>query len=72
MPDKNNSSNSDAEFLGWQRTSTGKAIALYNVTAAEHPLFQSTVSEKTLRKENLEVPQTPLAQGQVKRTDHEE
>lgn len=37
---------SDAEFLGWQKTSTGEAIALYNVTAAQHPLFQSTVSEK--------------------------
>jgi hypothetical protein len=51
--------NSDAEFLGWQRTKSGDAIALYNVTAEQHPLYQSTVSEKTLIRENLEVPQTP-------------
>ena len=74
MPEKNNSSNSDsdAEFLGWQKTSTGKAFALYNVTAEQHPLFRSTVSENTLRNHNLEVPQTPLTQGEVKRADHEE
>jgi hypothetical protein len=53
------SANSDAEFLGWQKTKTGDAIALYNVTAERHPLYQSTVSEKTLIRENLEVPQTP-------------
>jgi hypothetical protein len=71
VPEKNNSSKSDAEFIGWQKTSTGEAIALYNVKAEQHPLFQSTVSEKTLRKENLEVPQMPLAQGEVKRADNE-
>jgi len=74
VPEKANSSNSDsdAEFLGWQKTATGEAIALYNVTAEHHPLYQSTVSEKTLRKENLEVPQTPHREETVRRTDHEE
>jgi hypothetical protein len=51
--------NTDAEFLGWQKTSKGEAIALYNVTAEQHPLYRSTVSEKTLVRENLEVPPTP-------------
>ena len=60
-------SRSDAEFLGWQRTLSGETIALFNVTAEEHPLFHSTVSENTLRKNNLEVPQTP----QGGEADHE-
>lgn len=51
---------SDAEFVGWQKSTKGDAFALYNVTAPEHPLFQSTVSENTLRQQNLEVPPTPL------------
>jgi hypothetical protein len=72
VPEKNNSSDSDAEFLGWQKTSTGGAFALYNVKAEQHPLFQSTVSAKTLRRENLEVPPTPHREETVRRTDHEE
>jgi hypothetical protein len=51
--------NSDAEFLGWQKTTKGEAIALYNVMAEQHPLYHSTVSEKTLLREKLEVPPTP-------------
>jgi hypothetical protein len=62
---------SDAEFIGWQKTSTGEAIALYNVTAAQHPLFCSTVSEKTLCTESLKIPETPLPQEQARRSDHE-
>jgi hypothetical protein len=74
VPEKNNSSNSDsdAEFLGWQKTSAGEAFALYNVKAEQHPLFQSTVSENTLRRENLEVPPTPHREETVRRTAHEE
>lgn len=63
--------NSDAEFLGWQKTRSGEVFALYNVTAVKHPLCHSTVSERTLRRENLEIPPTPLPQGGVKRFDHE-
>jgi hypothetical protein len=62
---------SDAEFLGWQKTSTGEAFPLYNVTATQHPLFRSTVTQKTLRTHNLEVPETPLPQPQATRSDHE-
>ena len=49
----------DAEFIGWQKTYAGKAIALYNITAKEHPLYHSTVSEKTLREQHLQIPPTP-------------
>jgi hypothetical protein len=59
-------SGSDAEFLGWQKTSSGDAFALYNVTASEHPSFGSTVTEKSLQKMNLKAPDAPLPQGPVK------
>jgi hypothetical protein len=65
------SPNSDAEFLGWQKTTTGEVFALYNVTAEQHPLYQSTVSENTLRKQHLEIPPTPLPQGKVRRAEYE-
>jgi hypothetical protein len=64
--------NSDAEFIGWQQSRTGQPYALYNVTAEQHPLYRSTVSEKTLRKHDLKIPQTPLPGGNVRRIDHEE
>jgi hypothetical protein len=47
---------SDAVFLGWQETSTGKVIALYNITAEMHPSFGSTVTERILRKLKLHIP----------------
>lgn len=53
---------SDAKFLGWQKRPTGEPIALYNVMAEQHPLFHSTVSEKTLREQNLAIPPTPPQQ----------
>lgn len=52
----------DATFLGWQKTRLGEAFALYNVTAANHPSHGSTLSETSLRKLNLQVPETPLPQ----------
>jgi hypothetical protein len=64
--------NSDAEFLGWQRTPRGEAFALYNVTAKRHPLYGSTVSEKTLRQQHLDTPPTPDPQGQLRRFHREE
>lgn len=59
------SSDSDAKFLGWQKTGSGEVFALYNITAADHPSFGSTVTEKGLQKLNLRVPATPLPQGPV-------
>jgi hypothetical protein len=53
----------DATFLGWQRTSSGNVFALYTVTAANHPSRGSTVSERGLRKLDLQVPETPLRDG---------
>jgi hypothetical protein len=47
---------SDAEFLGWQETSTGETIALYNITAKNHPSCGSTVTDKILRDLNLQIP----------------
>jgi hypothetical protein len=61
------SSDSDAKFLGWQKTGSGEVFALYNVTAADHPSFGSTVTEKSLQKLDLEVPGAPLPQGPVQK-----
>lgn len=49
----------DAIFLGWQKRKSEDLFPLFNITAADHPLYQSTVSEATLRKLHLRVPQTP-------------
>jgi hypothetical protein len=65
------SENSDAVFLGWQNTPSGKEFALYNVTAKNHPLYRSTVSDQTLRKQNLKIPLTPLFQSNEKRSGGE-
>jgi hypothetical protein len=51
---------SDAVFLGWQETLSGDLLALYTVTAAGHPSFGSTLTDRGLNKLNLNVPQTPL------------
>jgi hypothetical protein len=48
--------NSEAVFLGWQETAKG-TVALYNVIKKDHPLCNSTVTEDTLRKHNLNAPQ---------------
>jgi hypothetical protein len=51
--------NDDAVFIGWQPTRFGVVYALYNITAADHPLNGSTVTENCLLKLNLQIPQTP-------------
>lgn len=61
------SSDSDAKFLGWQKTGAGKVFALYNITAAGHPSLGSTVTDKTLHKLNLQVPGALLPQGPDKK-----
>ncbi|MGD1046384.1 MAG: hypothetical protein ABR936_13825 [Bacteroidota bacterium] len=60
------SANSDAVFIGWQNTPSGEIFPLYNVTAENHPLYRSTVSDQTLRKQNLKIPQTPPPERNVK------
>jgi hypothetical protein len=61
------SSDSDAKFLGWQKTGSGEVFALYNITAAGDPSLGSTVTDKTLHKLNLQVPGAPLPQGPDKK-----
>jgi hypothetical protein len=53
----------DAKFLGWQQTNSGDHFPLYVVTATNHPSHGSTVSEKSLRKLGLHVPETPFRDG---------
>ncbi|MBN1473477.1 MAG: DUF932 domain-containing protein [Syntrophaceae bacterium] len=52
------SPDTDAIFVGWQKS--GKEIfPLFNIIAADHPLCHSTVTDVTLRKLQLRIPQTP-------------
>jgi phage/plasmid-like protein (TIGR03299 family) len=48
----------DAVFIGWQNSLSGEIFPMFNITAQDHPFNHSTVSEKTLCKLNLRVPQT--------------
>jgi hypothetical protein len=57
----------DAEFFGWQKTLSGERFALYNITAADHPSFGSTVTENDLHMLNLQIPGALLPQGSVKK-----
>jgi hypothetical protein len=59
MPEHKNSPGFDSDmiFLGWQETLSGDAIPLYTITAPDHPLYKSTVSDASLRKLGLRVPQ---------------
>ena len=53
---KPSGSDSDANFLGWRGELSGEIFPLFNITAVDHPLYQSTVSEETLRRLHLRVP----------------
>jgi hypothetical protein len=64
-------SNSDAVFIGWQKTHTGSAFALYSVTAAGHPYYGSTVSEETLSDLNLQIPKQQSSKDKESRFDSE-
>lgn len=57
LPEQNQSEG--VVFLGWQKTVSGEKLPLYNVIAEGHPLYGSTVSDKTLRAHNLPVPENP-------------
>ncbi len=52
------SSDTDAIFVGWQK-SGAEIYPLFNIIAADHPLHHSTVTDVTLRKLQLRIPQTP-------------
>ena len=56
---KPSGSDSDANFLGWKETLFGDIYPTFNITVADHPLYQSTVSEETLRRLRLRVPRIP-------------
>jgi hypothetical protein len=58
---KKKPSNSDAVLLGWQATPYGKTRPLFNIMIKNHSLYHSTVTDETLRKYNLQVPQIPRA-----------
>ena len=55
----------DAAFLGWQKIPRGDLVALYRVTAAGHPSYGSTVSDKTLLNLNLRIPEIQSAEKQL-------
>ena len=56
----------DAVFQGWQKTGSGEVFALFNITAPGHPALGSTVTDKTLQKLHLHVPDAPLPAGLMK------
>ena len=56
---KPSGSDSDANFLGWKETLFGDIYPTFNITVTDHPMYQSTVSEATLRRLRLRVPRIP-------------
>jgi hypothetical protein len=55
----------DAVFQGWQKTGSGEVFALFNITAPGHPALGSTVTDKTLHKLHLHVPDAPIPVGSM-------
>jgi hypothetical protein len=55
----------DAVFIGWQETTWGTRLALFNVTAEDHSSHGSTVCEPTLRELHLQVPRIHLREREV-------
>jgi len=64
-------SDSDANFVGWQETLSGKSFPLFNITIADHPLYRSTVSDETLRRLHLRVPRTLTSDHDMRETSHQ-
>jgi phage/plasmid-like protein (TIGR03299 family) len=56
---KSSDSDSDPNFLEWQGKLSEELFPLFNITAADHPLYQSTVSEATLYRLHLRVSRVP-------------
>ena len=61
---------SDAVFVGWQKTSLGEPFPLYNITATHHPSIGSTVTDETLRKLRLLIPKTPALPPKLLRVEN--
>jgi phage/plasmid-like protein (TIGR03299 family) len=58
--------NEEAVFLGWQKTRSGEiCFPLYTILLRDHPLYRSTVSEKTLRAQHIQIPRTPSPYPEV-------
>jgi hypothetical protein len=51
--------NSDAEFIGYQESRSSQPIACFNILNKKSDKFESTVTEKTLQKLKLQVPEYP-------------
>ena len=64
---KPSSPEADAIYIGWQTTSAGDTFPLYNITAEDHPLNGSTVTDKTLNELNLRIPGAPIPQNPGKK-----
>jgi hypothetical protein len=60
------STEADANFLGWQKTLSGEYFPLFNITLKSHPLYQSTVSDATLRKLKLRIPGTSSTYPEIR------
>jgi hypothetical protein len=58
----------DAIFIGWQETSWGEVLALYNITVTGHPSYGSTVTDTELRKMHLRIPKSSLSHRRVKKS----
>jgi hypothetical protein len=62
-------SDSDSVFIGWQEMPSGDVFALYNITVVYHPAYLSTVSEETLKKLRLRIPQQHYSKDRKKSSD---
>jgi hypothetical protein len=58
--DHSQGSDSDAVFLGYQKTKDGREIPLFNIVIQHHPLNGSTVTEERLQSLDLRVPEKIL------------
>ena len=55
----------DAIFMGWERNLEGTRLALFTISAVEHPFYGSIVSERTLSNLNLQIPRIPFRESNV-------
>ena len=62
---RSSAADSGAVFFGWQKTLSGEDMALFNITAANHPFHGCTVSERTLNKLNLQIPERQRSKDNV-------
>jgi len=55
----------DAIFLGWEKKLGGTRLALFTISAVEHPFYGSIVSERTLSNLGLQVPRIPFRESKA-------